>query len=111
MATIINYSIKAEDLKGTVNEKGYINLTLEVKDEATDWGNNVIGYKSQTADQRKAKELKEAKAEVDRRLLQRFLDKNSGLIVKSERFSNMSSEEIAQEIVYGQNVKKVYEQG
>jgi len=58
MATIINYSIKAEDLKGTVNEKGYINLTLEVKDEATEWGSNVIGYKSQTADQRKAKELK-----------------------------------------------------
>ncbi len=53
MASKINLGLNLEEMKGLANEKGWVNITLEVKDESTDWGTNVSAYRTPTSSEYK----------------------------------------------------------
>ncbi len=57
MAAIASIGLKYSDLKP--NEKGYVNLSINVNDETNQWGQNVSVTLSQTKEEREAKVAKQ----------------------------------------------------
>ena len=53
MAAIATIGLKYSDLKP--NEKGYVNLSINMNDETNQWGQNVSVTLSQTKEEREAK--------------------------------------------------------
>ena len=55
--TIANYSFKAESLreKGLINDAGYVNLTIQLNDSVSEYGQNVQAYLYQNGEERKSK--------------------------------------------------------
>lgn len=57
MAAIATIGLKYSDLQP--NEKGYINLSVNINDETNQWGQNVSVTLSQTKEEREAKVAKQ----------------------------------------------------
>lgn len=52
MSTLINFGFKADSTKQHVNEKGYVNLTIELDDKESPFGTNVSGWIAQSKEER-----------------------------------------------------------
>lgn len=57
MAAIASIGLKYSDLKP--NEKGYVNLSINMNDDTNQWGQNVSVTLSQTKEEREAKVAKQ----------------------------------------------------
>lgn len=55
MAAIASIGLKYSDLKP--NEKGYVNLSVNINDDTNQWGQNVSVTLSQTKEERSVKNM------------------------------------------------------